>query len=168
VFVVCGGESDLRSIEEFAAIFFGNRAEENALRDAGDEIEAAIGCGERGHGCAIGFASSEECGEFAFVGVYLGAKSLFPGFETVRDGRVRKGWVRFVDRASGCACWVMSRDHKNGSPLRAKRSGRGVVDAGADACLDVGIYFIVRQKGVIIGKVGEIRCEGSGIRKRTS
>jgi hypothetical protein len=39
-----------------------------------------------------------------------------------------------------------------------------VVHAGADACLDVGIYLIVRQKGVIIGKVGWeiLRMESEG------
>jgi hypothetical protein len=134
----------LRSIEEFAALFFGNRAEENALRDTGDEVEAAVAGRERRHGFAINLAGLVECFEVGFVGVSRGAERLFPSLATMRDGRVGKGWARFVDRVTGHAGWIGLQDHKNGSPLMAKRSVRGVVDAGADACLDVGIYLIVR------------------------
>ena len=83
----------------------------------------------------------------------------------MRYGGVGKGRSRFGNFVKSYAGWRVRHDHKNVSPLRAKRSGRGVVDAGADACLDVGIYLIVRQKGVIIGKVGGIKARGSGGRK---
>jgi hypothetical protein len=33
-----------------------------------------------------------------------------------------------------------------------------VVEAGADACLDLELFLIVRRKGEIIGKVGESFC----------
>ena len=38
-------------------------------------------------------------------------------------------------------------------PLKSQRSGRGVVDADADACLDLELFLIVRQEGEIIGKL---------------
>jgi hypothetical protein len=42
--------------------------------------------------------------------------------------------------------------------LKAERSGRGAVHAGADAFLDLELFLIVRQKGEIIGKLGGSFC----------
>ena len=93
-------------VKKLAAVFLGNCAEQNALRDAGDEVAAAFAGGERGHGDSIGLCGSACRGDFVYIGTDLVAEGLSPGFRTKRDGRVRKGGARFVDRVSGDAGWT--------------------------------------------------------------
>src|SRR5208282_4032188 len=101
-------------IEELATIFLGNYAEQHALCDAGDEVTAAIASGERGQGGTISLSGIGGCAHFRLGGRERIAEGFFPDFAAVRDGKVGKGGIGFVDRVRGSAGCV---DHKNASPF---------------------------------------------------
>ena len=101
-------EGDLGGVEELAAPFGRDGADEDAVGGAGYEVADAFIADEHGHGVAVGLGcvlSRKETGRFLVAGiVHVGFEGALPGKAAAADGGFGVGgaeaWSRF-ERGGG-------------------------------------------------------------------
>jgi hypothetical protein len=103
----------LGCIEELAAFFALDGPDEDAVRDAGEEVANAVGPGEHGHGIAIGSGGGHGSEEL------VGAVFSFDGLHVVVEGALPRG-AAAPERGFGTGASGPGRDSGAG----IERSGR--------------------------------------------
>ena len=94
-------EGDLSSVEEFGAVADIDCTDEHSVRDAGDKVADVFISGERRHGTAVGWSSSEGGTNLALGFLEFRLVNAFPGVHTAGDGGVFRDGAGFFLRAWG-------------------------------------------------------------------
>jgi len=94
-------EGDLGGVEELAAVFRFDGAEEQTVAGASDEVADILIAGERGHGQAIGFGGT-ALGGVHVSGLLHGRRvNLEPNLGTKGDGGVFEGGIEGLQALGG-------------------------------------------------------------------
>ena len=98
-------QGDLGGIEELSAPILRDRAGEDSMGGAGDEIADPVCAGEHGYCITLGPASRFGCvdfdPEFTFVFFGVGLMGALPGRGATADGSFCVGWIGAGARSEG-------------------------------------------------------------------
>jgi hypothetical protein len=143
-------EGDLGCIEELSAFFAPEGTDEDAVRDAGEEVANAVSSGEHGHGIAICGGSGHGCEELVCA--------VFPldGLHVVVEGALPRG----AAPPQGCF-GAGASGPRSDSGARIERSGGATYERGASTARSSRDFLgmedtpanSVRRRCVIICKI---------------